>query len=235
MSKLVNDSVTSLFTISTSEWTSINQRVGVVLAAEAIASIISSDLPSYPALLTSSKLWESNTFNGLISESSVISTYADNSITNFMSISDSIKKVTGNDVPVALQTQLKNALKQLVTDTTPIVNTSTVLSTELGVFLKDNQLIDNEIALNKDALGSFWAPIGASIEALESAAGTVTGSWRAILDDLNSTVTKDIDVTMPFIESLEIDAAIISWQSIKTEATAFSSKVAGQENYWHIS
>ncbi len=37
---------------------------------------------------------------------------------------------------------------------------------------------------------------------------------------------------MAFIESLQIEAAIVAWTSIRTEAAAFPSLVSGQEQYW---
>ena len=233
MSSLANESVASLFSIPTSQWTAINQRVGAVFSVESIAPVISKDLPGYMSLLSSSRLWQSTTFNGLISVSGSIAQYADTAITNFTNLNSQVQGISGNSVPINIQNLTLTVLNQLVTDTAPIVVNTTQLSNALKIFLTENQVVDAEIALNKQSLGSFWAPLGAIITTVENAAGTVTGTWKAILDDLNNTVAKEITVTLPFIESLNIDAALVSWQNVKTIASAFPANMANQENYWY--
>ena len=106
------------------------------------------------------------------------------------------------------------------------------MAKELRIFLTANKVVDAEIALNKKILDSFWAPLGIIITNVEAAAGAVTGTWLAILDDLKNTVASDLNVTLPFIESLDIDAALIAWQDIKSEAAAFPANMSNQENYW---
>ncbi len=232
MLQLANDSVASIFTISTDNWTAINKRVGSVLGVEKIASVVNSDLPGYSKLLISSKLWKASTFNELITESNTVAKYAQNAIANFGDINQKVKKVSNQQIPENLQKQVIDALRDLQSDTLPIVNQSNKLSGEIHEFMLNNQTVDAEMEQNKEKLGSFWAPLGNIIHSVETATGKVNGAWKAILDDLNSTLGADIQVTMPFIASLELDAAIISWQSILSESSAFPSQVDGQESYW---
>ena len=232
MSVLANTSVASLFTISTDQWTAINKRIGSVLAIEGITLIISQDLPGYPDLLLSSKQWVASTFNGLILNSGAIAGYSNTAITNFTNLNNEVKKIVGNTVPVAVQEQTRAVLDQLLADTSSIVGNADQLAKELRIFLTANKVVDAEIALNKKILDSFWAPLGIIITNVEAAAGAVTGTWLAILDDLKNTVASDLTVTLPFIESLDIDAALIAWQDIKSEAAAFPANMSNQENYW---
>lgn len=232
MSVLASTSVAILFTISTDQWTAINKRIGSVLAIEGITLIISQDLPGYPDLLLSSKQWVASTFNGLILNSGAIAGYANTAITNFTDLNNEVKKIVGNTVPLAVQEQTRAVLGQLLADTSSIVGNADQLAKELRIFLTANKVVDAEIALNKKILDSFWAPLGIIITNVEAAAGAVTGTWSAILDDLKNTVASDLNVTLPFIESLDIDAALISWQDIKSEAAAFPANMSNQENYW---
>lgn len=232
MAQLANSSVGDLFTISSTDWTAINQRVGSVLAAQKIAAIIASDLPGYPALLASSKLWTQSTFNDLINQSNALVSYSDTAITDFTALNDKVKAITGDSVPEAIQQETKDLLNKLNTDTAPLIVTSDKLSKEVLDFLNNNKIVDGQIAENKETLGTFWAPLGEIITALETASGHVTGAWRAINDDLKIASSSTVSVTFPFLESLQLDVAIASWAVLKEEASVFPSMVDGQENYW---
>lgn len=232
MPNLASRSVGNIFTIPAGDWTIINKRVGEVLAAQKIQNVIAEYLPGYPALLTSSKLWQQSTFNGLIAESGDLANYAGTAITNFTSLNAKVKQVVGNTVPDSLKDETMTLLKNLASDTTPLATASNTLSDRVLTFLNDNKAVDAQIAVNKDKLGGFWAPLGDIINSLEDAAGLVTGSWRAITDDLNNTLASPVTVTMPFIESLNIDAALVNWKSLQSDALAFSSLVKEQSQYW---
>ena len=232
MPKLVNESVGSIFTIPNKDWVKINKRVGEVLSVQKIQNMIVEYLPDYPALLASSKMWKRSTFQNIINQSKALAEYADSAITMFTSLNSKVKKVEGNIVPDSLKVETQNVLKILADNTTTLANTSNSLSEQVLKFLQDNERVDVEIEANKEKLGIFWADIGHIISALEKAAGLVAGSWKAITDDLNNTLASPIEVTMPFIESLNIEAALVSWTSLKSEALNFSASVKDQSQYW---
>ena len=137
-----------------------------------------------------------------------------------------VSKISGPTVPDDVKKLVEDSLRDLQENTSPILASTEVTAANLRSFLNKNQVVDAEIALNKEKLGDFWAPLGDIIDALETAAGNVTGSWSAISNDLANTVSKEINVTIPFIEALDIETAIICWNNVKTESTAFASKVA---------
>lgn len=236
MTSLANNAVAQIFAIPASDWTVINTRVGEVLAASKIQSYITPYLAGYPALLTSSLLWKSDTFYGLIHMSASLASYASTAINNFDNLNQAVKKLINNGLSMtdAVRLQTTTVLKQLADDTKSMSVQSDTLSDQVLHFLNNNEVVDAQIIKNKDKLGSFWAPLGAYITALEQAAGVVTGEWRAISDDLDSVMATTIDVTIPFIESLNIDAAIACWQSLQQEASAFPTMMAGQDKYWTI-
>jgi hypothetical protein len=235
MLNLASTAVSDMFTIPVNDWTAINKRVGEIMASVNIKDYISSVLPGYPDLLTSSTQWKNSTFSQLISQSKQLSNYADEAIANFTALNNNVKaslQAGNTKVPNDLQQQTISALEKLRKDTLPLENTSTTLSSEVLTFLNCNIVVDNQMLKYKDTLDSFWDPIGKNINTLEHAAGNVTSVWSAITDDLNNTLNAPITVDFAFITSLNIDAAIVNWQNVKTESIAFPSLTSGQEYYW---
>ncbi|MBD2752515.1 hypothetical protein [Spirosoma validum] len=234
MPTLASSSVSQLYTIPASDWTLINKRVGVILEAQPAQAFITQYLNAYPALLRSSLLWQQTTFNSLVDLSHQLANYADKAIVNFCSLNEQVKAVSKGDGVVTdeLKQLTKSLLQQLAADTTPMASSYKLVSTQVLNFLNDNVAVDSQIAAHKDQLGNLWAPIGEQITLLENAAGLVVGEWQAITADLTNTLASPIDVTMAFLASLNIEAALVCWRSIQAEASAFPSMVAGQQQYW---
>jgi len=232
--KLASAATSSMYAIPAADWTAINQRVGSVLAIAPAKDVISQTLSQYPALLDSSQQWTQSTFQGLITHARELNGYAGSAMSNFSQLHAALEGVKqgGGAVPPGVQQQTASVLQQLAQDTAPLAAASGALATSMRAFLTDNQVVDGEIARFQAVLGSFWAPVGATIAALEQAAGRVTGGWSAITDDLNNVLAAPIDVTLPFLESLEIQAALASWQAVQAETGGFASLAAGQEQYW---
>ncbi len=234
MIKLASSSVSQIYTISAQDWTAINQRVGAALAAKTIESTIDQTLPGYTALLASCQLWQQHTFQDLIALSKQITTYAQTAEAGFGSLDKSVKAIeAGNgEVTEPLKQQTNALLKKLAADTAPLASACAATAARVVVFLATNRVVDAQMAASKNSFGKFWTPIGQYIQSLERAAGLVTGGWSAITHDLTNTLASPIDVTVPFLESLNIEAALVCWQNVQQEAAAFPALVAGQEKYW---
>lgn len=231
---LSNTSVSELFTIPNSDWTAVNKRVGVVLVAKKIASEISTMFIDYPALLTQCETWQLTTFNGLIAESQALAKYANTAITTFSALNSKIKPLIKNGAPVTevIQVEIKTALQQLNASTKIIVTQFTTLNKTLSAFLTANEVVDKEWETIKNNYGNFWTSIETEILSFENSTQHLLSVWSAIKDDLNSATNPDIIVDIPFIESLNIDAAIVKWQTIYNEANAFPTAVSNQKQYW---
>lgn len=235
MITLASESVGEIFTISASEWTEINKRVGQVLATAPIKDYMSTVLSEYPALLNSCLQWQKSTFSGLIANSQVLSNYCAVAISDFSSLNTQVKQVIqsgSQNLPDSLKQQTIDLLQKFNKDTTPIAAQSYLVSAEILTFLNCNVKVDIQMAKFKDSLGTFWDPIEDSISKLEVAIGHVTGVWSAITNDLNNTLSLPITVTIPFIESLNIDVSIVNWQNVQAETVGFPAMTTGQEQYW---
>jgi hypothetical protein len=234
MSQIANQSQSNLFAIQESEWTAINQRVGAVLATSKIENYISQYLPGYPDLLASCRLWVSTTFDGLITQSTNMVPYADNAISEFTILQAMIAGLNPDapTVPDDAKKQTKESLNNLSASTTPLSQTVDQLNSQVYSFLEANKLVDLEMEKSKDKFGLFFTPLGKIISEVENATGLVTGVWNAINGDLKLLTSTDIEITMPFITGLQIDASIVCWKSLKEEAIPFPVMANNQKRYW---
>jgi hypothetical protein len=234
MTPLAHPTTAEIFTIPAADWTAINKRVGTVLVLEPLGAIVSKTLPGYPALLTSSKSWVNTTYDGLVSQSRALADYAGRAISTFGDLSAAVKQVpAGATPPPPLQELTAAVLAALAESTGPLAAAFNSLSGQVQEFLTANKAVDAEFAAAEGAeLGVYWAPVAAQLALLENAAGRVMGDWNAITSDLATLQRPAVDVTMEFIESLQLDAAVVAWTAVRTEAAAFAATVAGQKQYW---
>ena len=126
-------------------------------------------------------------------------------------------------------------LQKLSSDTTALAASTNLLTQQVLAFLNDNKVVDNEVEQHKDIfdeLGINWNTVTDYLITLENDVALVTGEWSAISDDLKNTLSNSVDLSIPFLESLNIDAAIVTWQNVQNEASAFTALVAGQTQFW---
>lgn len=238
MPNLASNSVVNIFMIPASSWTVINQRVGIVLKASPYQVFFNQLVPSYPNLLTSSQLWQSSTFNSLISQSQALATYAATAISSFSHLNVDVKAAIqsgSGTVSDSLKQETIAILQKLSSDTTALAASTDLITQQVLTFLNNNKVVDNEVEQHKDIFDEFginWNTVTDYLITLENDIGLVTGGWSAISDDLKNTLSNSVDLSIPFIESLNIDAAIVTWQNIQNEASAFTALVAGQTQYW---
>jgi hypothetical protein len=232
--QLTDTSIAQLYTIPVADWTAINQRVGMVLLEAPIASVVESELPGFGALLTACQTWSGSTFQTLIDQSNALNAYATTAITNFTALQQTVDALTSNTVPMAVQQQTTTALRQLATDTGPLAQAFATLSVQVADFMKANQLVDSELNQFQSILGSTWQPVIDITNAINQATGLVNGAFQAINKDLQTAIADQIDVTMPFLESLSISAAVTDWQRIQSETAAFPSMANDQKQYWNV-
>jgi hypothetical protein len=224
---LASSSLGQLYSLPANDWHLINQRADIVVYAGPQAADIAPELPAFPALLESSTRWKQSTFGALTAQAQALAGYAATAIQNFSSLDTEVKAASSTGiVPDSLKQLTLSCLQKLAADTAPLASASSTLSAEVLRFLNDNIAVDAQIAAQKSSFGIFWPSVQATITALEDAAGLMVGEWRAITDDLTATLASPIDVTMPFLESLNIEGALVSWQNVQAEAGAFASQVA---------
>ena len=95
MTPLAQPTTAEIFTIPAADWTAINKRVGTVSILERYEPFVSKTLPGFPALVASSALWASTTYDGLVNQSRVLADYAGRAISTFGDLSAAVKQVPG--------------------------------------------------------------------------------------------------------------------------------------------
>jgi len=235
MTNLTNDSLGKIFTISAHDWTVINIRIADIKGGAQICGNFMTDLPGFSALLKSALLWESETFYGLIDMSKSVANYASTAVTDFGNLNKLIKEMIKSKSAMTeeVEQQSINLLKKLSDDTTSMSTKMTKLSDQVLAFLNDNKEIDAKVLSSKEKFAGLKAAIESYDAAVENAAGLITSGWRALSDDFAINPIKTMKkITLSYIESLNIDAAIVLWKKLQQEASAFPAMVDGQDKYW---
>jgi hypothetical protein len=234
--QLTSEKVAQLFTVSESQWTAINKRVGHTVYTKGIAGVITEMLPVFPQLEVVCDLWMSTTFPGLIAHSAALVTYADQSTQQFTDLQNALAALGTNTdpLPASLQLQALTALQNLQQSSNTLGAEFNELSQQVSNFASINNQIDVEILHYQSQFGPWWAPIGAKLSEIDAATGQVQGVWSAITSDLQNALTlvSPAEITNSFLLGLDISVALSAWASIKTEATAFASMANGQTQYW---
>lgn len=223
---LVSDSIGQLYRVPAQDWAQVKSRVHFVVQVPQgtwIAGLVTRLLPGFPALLASCTTWQQHTLPALHTQAQAVADYAATAIGNFTTLNEAVKASGGGSGPVpdALRQQTLTLLQKLASDTVLMNGSFGEVSGQLLTFWNDNITVDAQIAAHQEQLGQLWPSIAASLAALEQASGRVTGEWQALANDLTFTLASPIDVTMPFLESLNLDAALVSWRNVQAEATAF--------------
>lgn len=231
--QLTNSSLAQLFTIPVSDWTAINQRVGLALLLKNIASTVEQSLPGFETLETACEAWSGGTFQSLVGCAQKLSAYASEASQQFSDLKKEVDQIKGDTVPDAVQQLTLASLQNLKASTAPLVNEFQTTFTNVSNFMHINQQVDADLENYQSVVGPSWTPVTTIAQGVDQATGLVTGVFQAILNDLNTALAGQIDVTMPFLEGLSLDLAIEQWNNLVTETNAFVSEAPGQEQYWN--
>ena len=290
MLKLCDSSMSSLFCLPESLWTSINKRVGFILYLNKLSHteggrfIISwpdnnviqllnnltagsvnnptsigfeifsnndnkvpnpdgsiNDFylwniePNINNILPYSQLWQSTTFASLINLSSQIDIYASTSISTFEQLNNQLSSINESQLNAQLQADILTAIKDLnvrtnlllgnVNNTMNNIRNLLIVNQEFDGFLTSNSALFSLLNVEQFETGT--------INIFEANVEKVLGIWNAISNDLAETLSENIVVSMPFVEGLNLNEAILEWENIQIEVKNFTAFAGNQSQYWN--
>ncbi|MCC6460312.1 MAG: hypothetical protein IT260_07560 [Saprospiraceae bacterium] len=228
--ELSNPALAQLYTIPTAHWTAINRRVGVVLLMADIADTVVQDLPGFTELEAACHAWSASTFLDLVEHAHHLDAYAADAIALFQPLQEQLAALPAGPLPDPIRQEVSDALWQLQTATLPLTSGIALLSEEVATFMQLNQQVDARLMQYQEALQG-WASLSQQTAAIDEASGLVNGAFQSLADNLTY-VLHDIDITAPWLESLNIDLSIQTWANIQTEARAFASQADDQQKHW---
>ncbi|MGI8666828.1 MAG: hypothetical protein ACR2N4_12470 [Jatrophihabitans sp.] len=226
---LASDAVGTLFTVPESDWTAIDQRVGYAIKLANIADQVTQYLPGFSALVAACRTWRDGTFPGIGSAATNLRGYSRQAVAEFAELR--AKLGPGNDLSPQVQQLVIDTLRELAEQTVPLNNQFHSLAGEIADFTDLNRAVDAQVDAFVNKLGPQWHSILPSTRKVEDATGLVRGTWEALSADLNALVSEPIEVTEPFVLSLQIDVALLAWTNLQAEADAFGQLAANQEQY----
>lgn len=226
MSVLINENGADLFRVPVAAWSSIISRVREIFTGTVFTKLLSEIIPVYPELLAACHLFKETTFPGLIQEAVKLSAYAREAIADFSTLNAKVQSISGTTVPMDIQNQTIELLKALQERTSPLATSFSILETQLNDFISLNVQYGQEVhaLVQRDNL-PILPDIEQEIKTVQNALFRMNGTWMSLSNDLENVLRTPIDLTMSFMEALNIDAAIIEWKSIQEETAAFSSVV----------
>jgi hypothetical protein len=228
--KLADSNAGSLFAISQADWTQISKRVGLTIVAAPIAPTIGQYLPEFPTLVPLCQAWASTAFPQIVTMSGQIVTFAKNAATELAAIQQTIAPLK-DPLPADVAAKIRQQFACLAGNASPVNNACAALSGQVAAFVTANQVIDQEIINAAGNLGPEWQPIEGPVNNVSAAAGLVLGAWSAIATDFNNVATGTIPLSIKLLLSLDIQSAISAWTQVGSEAAAFPSLAAGQQQY----
>jgi hypothetical protein len=229
---LTSDALGAFARVKEADWTAISRRVGTVVLAEGAVEYIGRYLHQFPKLLAVCKKWRAKTFPGLVDHVWHLESYADQAIDGFAVLS---RAVAGMDprapVPSSVAAQATKALQDLARSTATLSQEFSRLEVDVREFYTENSLADQEIDAYSAQLGPSWKSIAEPTSAVQNATGLVMGAWQGLCDDLGHLASETITITTPYLLSLDIEGALVSWAALSDEAVAFIEMAAGQDAY----
>ena len=228
--ELSNPALAQLYTIPTAHWTAINRRVGAVLLMADIAGTVVQDLPGFTELEAACQAWSASTFQDLAEYARHLDDYAAEAIALFQPLQEQLAALPPGPLPDSFRQEASDALWHLQTATLPLTSGMAALSAAVATFMQLNQQVDARLMQYQQSVPG-WASLSRETAAIDEASGLVNGAWQSLADSLTY-VLHDIDISAPWLESLNIDLAIQTWANIQTEARAFASQAGDQQKYW---
>lgn len=224
--QLANPAAGSLFSISVDDWSTVNRRVGLILAFRRGWPAFQQLTPVFASYASTCDLWRTETFPLLITQSAAIVSYAASASNKFSALKQSIAQLApGNALPATLEASALSTFSALANSTHSLSAASDTLAAQVSAFATYNAVVDAAAAAH------FGEPVGGADAVVDNAAGAVVGAWKALSDDLDAIACGHIPLSSDLLLSLDIDFALRSWANLQSEAAAFASGTAVQTAY----
>ncbi|HEX8217141.1 MAG TPA: hypothetical protein VF577_06730 [Allosphingosinicella sp.] len=222
---LADDSTSALFSVPTTDWAAISNRVGVVRLAAGISDEMTQVIACYPALLAGCQLWSGTTFPGLASAAANVSGLAATA-RNELGAVKLLVPATGNDqLPPETVALIETHFATLSAAAKPVAQQVAALTIAIRSFAGVNAEADAQAQARIAQLGPGWSDLAGPLASVEAALGATEGSWSALNDDLSDLGSGEIPITTALLTSLAIDSALGSWANVGREADAFAASV----------
>ena len=217
-------SIGTLFAIPEADWVSINDRVGLVIDAQNLASEIEQIIPNYAALLTACELWRPTTFPGLIAQAAYTSAFAAQAAETLGDLAGALKSLQPEDpLPVAVKFIFTVHFAALRDTAAEHSTTLDEIATQTSTFVAENRATDAVLQNIIDRLGPGWQDVAGPIGSLESAMSDVQTGWSSIQADFAAAANPPPDLTTAAVLAADVGGAITSWNTVGEEAVRFDS------------
>lgn len=186
-----------------------------------------------PSLLAECQNWRLVGFLNLLGLATEVAIYNNRAVSNFQNILNLLKQ-SNNTITPEIVSCTQSSLQELNKHTAKMQQDIQSELTKLKTFVTSNKVFDQFFMTNSFLISMLNVPQfqPQSFQQIDTALESMLGAWSAMANDIASIADTKINVTLPFLMSLDIQAAITSWQNIAQEAQNFAQSGSTQEQYW---
>jgi hypothetical protein len=226
------DALNALLVLPRTDWITLSKRVGQVTLAREIAPMLTRYLPAFKGLEAACQTWSRDTFPALAAQAVAIGRYADQAIEHFTGLQARLRPLApGQALPEELQQQARTSFTLLALSTMALAQQAVLLSADVLAFLKANQLADARHDSFREFLGPDWEPISPSLRAVERAVERLVAGWQRLKADVHSLAAGQRSISIELLRSLGLNAALLSWRTLRDDAAAFGRLAGSQRPY----
>lgn len=220
--ELVSTNQASMFTVPKSDWKAINTRVEAALSVAPIADEVAKTIHNIHDLIRVCTLWRDSTFYELQTLAAQTSSTATLATTSYQLIANITAQLDPNQpITEGQKTKIMTVFEGVSQSVNALNEEIKPLSDTVAEFVQVNSVTDTELEKIKESLGPDWSSIAPETTDVERANGLLRGAWGAVAADLSALAGGEIPITTPFMLSLDLQSAILGWESVSAEASEF--------------
>ncbi|HMK90947.1 MAG TPA: hypothetical protein VK446_15095 [Methylocystis sp.] len=211
-----------LFAIERGEWIAVNDRVSVVIEAAPIRQVISQSIPNFDALLSVCQDWSQSTYAALIGQAALVSVFATDAAQTLAQLQTELAGLAPTDpVPEPAAFTIKVRYASLADVAADHLAKAEALAPVVAEFTAQNRAADAAIQKIGQGLGPGWQTLEGPIDEIESGMSDLDGGWANLVDVLEATSAKALDITTAELLAADLAAAVARWDELAQAAVDF--------------
>ena len=229
--ELVLANQAAMFTVPKSDWEVIDARVEAALSVAPIADEVAKTIHNIHDLIRVCTLWRNSTFYELQTLAGQTSSTAILATTSYQMLANITAQLEPNQPLTEEQkAQVVKVFDGVSQSVNGLYDELQPLSDKITEFVQVNSITDAELEKIKESLGPDWSSIAPETTDVGRANNLLRGAWGAVAADLSALARGEIPITTPFMLSLDLQSAILGWESVGAEASEFIAEAKTIQN-----
>lgn len=186
-----------------------------------------------PTVMTECVDWAAGDFHNLVRLANEVASYAHRAGSKCEELFFSINPRNSQMTP-GMRNMAGDMLQGLFENTMLINGDLQSVLTKMKGFLSSHERFNQFFITNSFLIPMINLPQIqlSAFNDFDSSIEAVLGAWNALSNDFSGMTSENINITLPFLMSLDLKSAMIAWGNIEKEASSFAQSAAEQEKRW---